>query len=119
MIKTMPDNFDKPKPEEIPGFLAERGVDPNATTQSVDDQRSLWSDSDRPHPTHEGGDPDMREDQRAQAAALREIEEQERAATDAAARAHLRESTTIKSAPPHTGAAELPHFSQAPKSSPK
>lgn len=106
----MPDSFEKPKPEEVSEFLAERGVDPNATPQSIDDQRSLWSEAKQPHGTREDGDPDIEEEKRAQAAALRKLEEDERAASDAAARAHLRESTTIKSAPPHTGPAELPHI---------
>lgn len=112
----MQDNFEKPKKEEMADFLAERGIDPNATPESLDEQHSLWSDIQRPSSGPEGAiNPDLAEEKRAEAARMQKEAEATKANAEAEARKKLRESTTIKDAHPRTGAAELPRFATAPQ----
>lgn len=113
----MPNNFEKPKKDEMADFHAERGIDPNATPESLDEQRSLWSDiQQRPSSSPENAvDPDLAEEKRAEAARMQEEAEEAKAKTEAEARKKLRESTTIKDAQPRTESAELPRFATTPQ----
>lgn len=112
----MPNNFERPKEDKISDFLAERGTNPHASPESIDEQRSLWSDIQTPSSGPEGAaDPDLIEERRAEAARMRDEAEKTRAEADAKARASFRKSTTISGGQSSSEPSDLPRFPKTPK----